>query len=162
MIKPLFQNILVVITGSEASINAAKYAVLMAKLYRCNVHAVYVIDSATIKQLTLNKIFVEEEGMEYEYSLQETGSRYLTYIHELGIQKGINVATEMLRGSVGAGILDYADKYKIDAILLACEDAQTNDSKNMLAKTFHTILTNAKCSLLLVNEKMIEQLYKMA
>ena len=57
MIKPLFQNILVLITGSEASVNAAKYAVLMAKLYRCRVHAVYVVDTATIKTLTLNRTY---------------------------------------------------------------------------------------------------------
>ncbi|AGT42979.1 universal stress protein [Treponema pedis] len=162
MIKPLFQNILVIITGSEASINAAKYAILMAKLYRCKVHAIYVVDTATIKQLTLNRIFIEEEGLEYKNSLQETGSRYLSYVHELGAEKNIEVITEITQGSVSAEVLNYADKHKIDAILLACEDAQTDNSKDMLAKTFHSILTNSECSLLLVNEKMIEQLYKMA
>ncbi len=162
MIKPLFQNILVLITGSEASVNAAKYAVLMAKLYRCRVHAVYVVDTATIKTLTLNRIFIEEESMEYEQSLKETGGRYLAYIHELGLEKKVEVITEMMQGSVSSEVLNYADKNKIDAILLGSEDAQTENSKDLLAATFHSILTNAKCSLLLVNEKMIEQLYKIA
>ena len=34
MIKPLFSNIVVAISGSDASILAAKYAIVMAKLYR--------------------------------------------------------------------------------------------------------------------------------
>ena len=34
MIKPLFQNVLVMVNGTEASINAVRYAVLMARLYR--------------------------------------------------------------------------------------------------------------------------------
>ena len=139
MIKPLFQNILVLITGSEASVNAAKYAVLMAKLYRCRVHAVYVVDTATIKTLTLNRIFIEEESMEYEQSLKETGSRYLAYIHELGLEKKVEVITEMMQGSVSSEVLNYADKNKIDAILLGSEDAQTENSKDLLAATFHSI-----------------------
>ena len=112
MIKPLFQNILVLITGSEASVNAAKYAVLMAKLYRCRVHAVYVVDTATIKTLTLNRIFIEEESMEYEQSLKETGSRYLAYIHELGFEKKVEVITEMMQGSVSSEVLNYAAKMR--------------------------------------------------
>ena len=44
MIKPLFQNILVMVNGTDASINAVRYAVLMAKLYRCRVYATYVVE----------------------------------------------------------------------------------------------------------------------
>lgn len=162
MIKPLFQNILVLITGSEASINAAKYAVLMAKLYRCKIHAIYVVDTATIKQLTLNKIFVEEESLEYEKSLQETGVRYLSYVQETGREKNVEIITEMRQGTVSSEVLKYADENNITTILLGGEDAKTDSSKNLLAKTFHSILENAKCSILLVNESMIEQLYKIS
>ncbi len=162
MIKPLFQNILVVITGSEASINAVKYAVLMAKLYRCTVHAIYVVDTATIKRLTLNRIFIEEEKVEYEKNLYETGTRYLSYVHEIGAKKNIEVVSEIKAGSVSFEVLSYADKHNINAILIGSEDAQTDNSKNLMTKTFHSLLEHAKCSILLVNEKMIEQLYKIA
>lgn len=162
MIKPLFQNILVLITGSQSSVNAVKYAILMAKSYNCNVHAVYVVDTATIKTLTLNRIFIEEEGLEYEESLKETGKRYLSYAQELGSEKKVEVIAEMLQGAVGSEVLNYADRNKIDVILLGGEDAKTDTSKNLMATAFHSILTNAKCSILLVNERMIEQLYKIS
>ena len=55
MIKPLFQNIVILISGSEASIHAAQYGILLSKLYRCNLKAVYVVDTASLKQLTLSK-----------------------------------------------------------------------------------------------------------
>jgi len=83
MIKPLFQNILVMVNGTDASINAVRYAVLMAKLYRCRVYATYVVDTATIKQLTLNRIFIEEESREYEQSLEDNGKRYLSFVEEM-------------------------------------------------------------------------------
>ena len=54
MTKPLFSNILVAVSGSDASIHAAKYAIIMAKQYRCRLSAVYVVDTATIRQLTLS------------------------------------------------------------------------------------------------------------
>ena len=64
MIRPLYRNVLVLINGSESSIYAAKYGILMSKLYRCNLKAIYVVDTATLKQLTLNKFFVSEESKE--------------------------------------------------------------------------------------------------
>ena len=65
MIKPLFNSILVVINGSEASIQAAQYGILMARLYRCDMKAIYVVDTATLKELTISKFFVTEESLDY-------------------------------------------------------------------------------------------------
>ena len=62
MIKPLFQNVLVLVNGSESSIHAVQYGILMSKLYHCNLKAVYVVDTATLKQLTLSKFFVADES----------------------------------------------------------------------------------------------------
>ena len=73
MIKPIFQKVLILINGSESSIHAAQYGILMAKLYRCTLKAVYVVDTATLKQLTLSKFFVAEESSEYEESLTADG-----------------------------------------------------------------------------------------
>jgi hypothetical protein len=38
--KPLISNIITGVTGSDASIMAAKYAIVMAKAYRCRLSAV--------------------------------------------------------------------------------------------------------------------------
>ena len=75
MIKHLFQNILVVVNGSEASIRAAEYGILMAKLYRCNLKAVYVVDTASLSQLTLGNFFLAEESSLFEDNLREDGKR---------------------------------------------------------------------------------------
>ena len=83
MIRPLYRNVLVLINGSESSIQAAKYGILMSKLYRCKLKAIYVVDTATLKQLTLNKFFVSEESKEYESSLTSDGQRYLQYVEDL-------------------------------------------------------------------------------
>jgi len=162
MIKPLFQNILVMVNGTDASINAVKYAVLMAKLYHCHVHAVYVVDTATIRQLTLNRIFIEEESREYEQSLEENGKRYLSYVEELGKAKGVKIQIELRRGAIWAEVRAAAEEKRIDAILMESVEKDSDEQKEITSSTFRSVILNSRCSVILVKEKMIEQLYKLA
>jgi nucleotide-binding universal stress UspA family protein len=163
MIKPLFQNILVAINGSEASIQAAKYGILLAKCYRCNLKAVYVVDTATLKQLTLSKFFIPEESAEYEQNLCQDGQRYLEYVTNLGQQKGVKVETEMRKGAVWTQVITVADEMKANLILLGgyVQDTQMrSSSRDAVSSSNHAIIANTPCSVLIVREKQIEQLFK--
>lgn len=160
MIKPLFNNILVVINGSEASIQAAQYGVLMARLYRCDMKAIYVVDTATLKELTISKFFVSEESSEYEKSLTEDGKRYLNYVENLAKAKGIKIETELRKGSVWSEVIAYADDSKTDLILLG--EHRHIQSKDVISSIYREIISHANCSVLVVKEKDIEKLYKMA
>lgn len=160
MIKPLFNNILVVINGSEASIQAAQYGVLMARLYRCDMKAIYVVDTATLKELTISKFFVSEESSEYEKSLTEDGERYLNYVENLAKAKGIKIETELRKGSVWSEVIAYADDSKTDLILLG--EHKHIQSKDVISSIYREIISHANCSVLVVKEKDIEKLYKMA
>ena len=152
MIKPIFQKVLVLINGSQASIHAAQYGMLMAKLYHCALKAVYVVDVATLKQLTLSKFFVAEESSEYESSLTADGNRYLS--------KGIKIQTELLRGGIWAETVKAADEFGANLILLGGIE-KGSGSDDMLRGSYRHIMENATCSVLCVNEKQIEQLYKL-
>ena len=66
MIKPLFQKIVVAINGSEQSLHAAMYAILLAKQYKCSLKAVYVVDTAALKFLSMSKFFLKTESQKYE------------------------------------------------------------------------------------------------
>lgn len=162
MIRPLFRNVLVLINGSESSIQAAEYGILMSKLYRCNLKALYVVDTATLKQLTLSKFFVSEESREYEASLTADGERYLKYVEDLGRAKGVKIQTELKSGSIWTETISSANSMEADLILLGGHDSNTKDKKDLLSTTYKEILINAPCSVLLVREKMIDQLYKLA
>ncbi|MGL4982906.1 MAG: universal stress protein [Treponemataceae bacterium] len=161
MIKPLFKDILVLVNGSEASIHAAQYAVLMAKLYRCNVKALYVVDTATLKQLTLSKFFIKEESLEYEDALAADGVRYLDYVSELGKSKGVEIETITRRGAVWSEVISVADEMNISLVLLGGFEREGVDQKDVLSTSYRKILLNAHCSVLMVKEKDLEQLYKL-
>jgi nucleotide-binding universal stress UspA family protein len=161
MMKPLLSNLVVAVSGSDASIMAAKYAILMAKQYRCRLCAVYVVDTATIRQLTLSKIFVQEESMDYERSLEANGERYLSFVEELARAKGVKVEREIRKGAVYTEILTVAEEKKADLIILGGWE-RDRSARDIISHAHREIMVGAKCSVYLVKEPMVDQLYKQA
>lgn len=166
MVRPLFQNVLIVINGSEASIHAAQYGILMSKLYHCKLKAVYVVDTASLKQLTASKFFVADESHMYEESLHSDGQRYLEYVSDLAKAKGIKIETEIRSGAVWSEVIMAADEMKAGLILLGGYKSEMNSSAiekhDAVSSSSRDIIAHANCSVLVVREKMIEQLYKLA
>ena len=161
MIKPLFSNIVVAINGSDASIFAAKYAIVMAKVYRCQLSAVYVVDTATIRQLTLSKIFIQEESQDYERSLKANGERYLSFVEELARAKGIKIEKDIRHGAVYTEILAAAEEKKADLIVLGGWE-RDRSPKDLFSHSHREVMINSKCTVMLVKEPGIDQIYKQA
>ena len=161
MIKQLFSNIIVAVSGSDASIFAAKYAIIMAKAYKCKLSAVYVVDMDTIAQLALHKIFIQEESQEYEKSLEANGERYLSFVEELAKAKGIKIEREIRRGAVYTEILVAAEDRKADLIILGGWE-KDRKPRDIISHSHREIMINAKCSVIVVKEPNIDYLYKHA
>ena len=157
--KPLFTNIITAISGSEASIMAAKYAIVMTKLYKCRLKVVYVVDTATIKQLTLSKIFIQEESTEYEKSLEVNGIRYLSFAEELAKAKGVKIEKEIRKGAVYTEILTAAEEHQADIIVLGGWE-KDRSARDIIGHAHHEVLVNAKCTVITVKSPDIEQIYK--
>ena len=161
MTTPLFTSIVAAINGSDASILAAKYAIVMAKNCNCRLSVVYVVDTATIKQLTLSKILIKDESQEYERSLQANGDRYLLFVDELARAKGVKIELEKRQGAVCTEILAVADEKKADLIVLGGWEKDRNP-RDIISHSYREIMINSKCSVLLVKEPEIDRIYKQA
>ena len=165
MIKPLLQKLIVAVNGSDRSIHAAMYAILMAKQYKCELKAIYVVDTATIRQLTLSKFFISEESADYEASLESDGKRYLDYVADLAKQKDVKIETELRRGAIFSEIIKAADDFKASAILLGGKEHDTAFSgreHDTISANNGDIIANARCNVLVVREPNIEKLFKIA
>ncbi len=157
--KALFQTVVVAVSGSEASIGAAKYGIAMAKLYRCRLVAVYVVDTATLRELLISKIFVEDESFEYEKSLEENGQRYLNYVEELAQKKGVAVEKVLRRGAVSTEVIATAEDFEADLILLGGFE-EKGSYRDALSRQHREILKNSKCSILVVKHADIDFVYR--
>ena len=156
--KALIQTVVVAVSGSEASINAAKYGIIMARLYRLRLVGVYVVDTATLRELLLSKIFVEEESAEYEKSLEENGHRYLNYVQDLAAKKGVEMEKVLRRGAISTEVVEAADEAGADLILLGGFE-ESKGFRDALSRQRREIVRNAKCSVLVVKEPAIDVIY---
>jgi nucleotide-binding universal stress UspA family protein len=152
---------MVAVSGSDASILAAKYAIVMAKFYQCKLSAIYVIDTATIKQLMLSKIFIQEESVEYEKSLEINGRRILAFVGDLAREKGIKIEKELRKGAVYTEIVTAAEEKKSDLLIMGAWEKQRS-TRDILTHVQSEIMINSKCSVLLVKEPSIDQIYRHA
>ncbi len=156
--KELLQTVVVAVSGSEASITAAKYAIALARGYRSRILAVYVIDTATLRELLMSRIFIEEESADYEKSLEQNGHRYLNYVAELAAKKGVQVEMILRRGAISTEIVEVAEDNNAGLILLGgFEDRGLRDA---LSRQHREIMKNARCSILVVKEPDIETIFR--
>ena len=165
MIKALFQKIVVAYNGSPSSLHAVMYAIMMARLYKCQVKIVYVVDTETIKKLILTKFMIREEGDALSGGLEADGRRNLAYAAGLAKAKGIKVETELRSGSVWAEVIAAADEYKADLILLGGhgEDRQRSTlHHDVVSMQDSEIIGSAHCSVMVVRHEYMEQLFKLA
>jgi nucleotide-binding universal stress UspA family protein len=157
--KALIQTVLVAVSGSSRSVDAAKYGIALARAHRARLLAAYVVDTATLRELLLSRIFVEDESADYERSLEQNGQRYLDYVGELARKKGVTVEKVLRKGSVSTEILSIAEEYSANVILLGAFEAPTA-LRDVIGRQHREILRNAKCSVIVVKEKNIDELYK--
>ena len=165
MIKPLFQRILVAYNGSKSSLHSVMYAIIMAKCYNCKVKVVYVIDTEAIKRLSIAKFIVDEESKYLEESLETDGKNNLKYAVELAKSKGILIDVELRKGAIWSEVIKAADDYKAELILLGgTQEVNYYErlSKDSTSMQNSEIIGSAHCSVMVVRQPYIEQLFKIA
>ena len=59
--KVPYSRILVYLDGSEGSINALMYSIILAKSTGAELHAVYVVNTKALGDLVRSHIFVDQE-----------------------------------------------------------------------------------------------------
>lgn len=111
-----FKHIIVYIDGSEASVTAAMYAVVLAKSTGAKLTALYVINTRALQDLVKARIFLEVEQNEYKRDLEADAYRYLNHVRKMGEKKGVEVKTVTLSGTVHTEI--KAKVKELDADLL--------------------------------------------
>lgn len=157
--KPLIKKILVAISGSDSSINAAKYSIMLAKTFKFELNILYVVDTSTLNELLLSKIFIQEESSEYEKNLQSNGERYLNYVEELAKSKGVKIKRILKSGAISTKILEASEEEDVELIIMG--GWEVNRSKRDLITRAHMeVMMDSKRPVLIVKEEDIETMFK--
>ncbi|MCR5494143.1 MAG: universal stress protein [Treponema sp.] len=168
MSKSLLKKIIVSVNGSQSSIHAAMYGIILAKQYGFSLKVVFVVDTATIKFLFNSKFFVPEERDSYTEALRKDGNTYLAYVEKLAVSKGVKIESELREGSVCLEIIKAADEYNADLILIGGKESKgktlpfAESNRNIVATAREEIVNFAHCPVLVIHKPEIEALFKIS
>jgi nucleotide-binding universal stress UspA family protein len=160
MAKSFFKKILVAINGKQSSIVTAMYAIMMAKTYNLDLRFVFVIDTATIKFLSINKLIISDD---LEERLEADGKRYLEYVEMLASSKGVKCEKDLRKGGVFSEVVNSAQEFGADLILIGGNMREVDKGgikHNLLTSAENGILSNAKCPVMIVQKPNIEAEFK--
>ncbi len=119
--KVPYENILVYIDGSEASMSALMYAILIAERTKCKLDVIYVINTKALQDLVKNHVFLQSESLSYEKDIEEDASRYLFHAKKMAKTKNVEITTYKEKGSVVTCVQNYIKNNSIDLLVIGSQ-----------------------------------------
>jgi nucleotide-binding universal stress UspA family protein len=153
------QRILVYVDGSEGSITAAQYAICLARWYRAELAALYIINTRALGELLKARIFVKAEQEEYQQDLEQDAQRYLNHVRSLARKKGLAIETASASGTVHQEIKNYVLANRIDLLVMG-ELSSVRSRRDELYDEAERALRSVPCSVMVVkDEERVFQLF---
>jgi nucleotide-binding universal stress UspA family protein len=153
-------KIVLSVDATEAALDAARYAIALARAYGAQLHAVYVVNEKMLEELLNAKIFVQEEEVDLEHDLEEDGKRYLGAVERLARDKDLVITTELLKGVVHREVVDKATQLDASLIIIG-EIEEPMSRRDIYFDEGEMILRLAKCPVLTVKgEQIVRSLYE--
>lgn len=156
----LVSTVLVYVDGSEESLVACEYAVLLAKETGAELIAAYIINTRALGDLVRSRIFLAEEEREYTRDLEADADRYLNHAERVGTQKGVRVETLKRTGGIHQELLRIIDERRVDLLVLG-ELAHVRSRRDEFYNEAERAMRSARCSVLIVkDEERVSELFE--
>lgn len=151
MSKVPFRNILVYLDGSEGSMTAAMYAILLASSTKASLHAVYVVNTKALGDLVKSRIFVDQEKTEFLADLKKDAGRHIRHTERLAASKDVVITAEAIEGSPHKEIISYIKQHGIDLLVLGSVNA-IRSRRDELTSENDRMLRTSPCPVLVVRD----------
>ena len=149
-LKPKPSRILVAVDGSDISMNAADYAITLAKNNN-NEAEIFVIN--VIDLLPIFKMLPSDTRKQLTRIGRQQASQIFDTVAEMAKRQGVKkkINTEMVETSVSAAdeIIRYAQEKGVDLIVVGTK-GRSGMSKALLGSVASKVVTYSPCSVLVV------------
>jgi nucleotide-binding universal stress UspA family protein len=139
----MYKKIVLAADGSEASINAVKHAVALAKNNKGTVIAVYVITPIDVTDIETFKPETLHDGLKKE------GEKILLEIKERAGKEGVEVQTRVEDGIPDEKICEVAADSDADLIIMGSH-GRTGFGKVFIGSVTERVISKEKCRPVLV------------
>jgi len=150
--KPIFSKILVAIDGSDASMDAADYAITISQRYNAELYALHVIHAdVDLPHVTSEfNLYWPHVTSESTRNLSNEGEKYLNNVKVKAIEKDMQIKTEIISSKdISGGIVDFAEENNIDLIVIGTR-GRSGFKKLLLGSVASHVVTYAHCPVLVV------------
>jgi nucleotide-binding universal stress UspA family protein len=153
-------NILIYVDGTEESVTAAQYAIMLAKSTGAHLCAAYVVNTRALSDLVRARIFLPEEQEEYRRDIETDSDRYLNHVTQLAQSKGVEISTEKRSGNVHQELKTLVDELEIDLLVIG-ELSRIRSRRDEIFNEAERAMRNVHCSVLIVkDEERVWDLYE--
>lgn len=154
------RKILVYIDGTEQAVTAAQYAICLASDFRAELLALYVINTRAMEDLLKAQIFLQNEQAEYERDMEADAQRYLNYINELALKKGVTLLKHSARGSVHKEIERIVKEQGVDLLVIG-ELPRIRSRRDEFYDEAERAMRSVPCSVMIVkDEDAVYEMYE--
>ena len=148
------------IDGSEQSITAAQYAICLASFSGAELIAHYVINVRAVEDLLKARIFLKDEQVEYERDMEADAERYLNYVNELAVKKGVSITKKRSSGNVHQEIVNAVNQGKVDLLVIG-ELSRIRSRRDEFYDESERTMRSVTCSVLIVKgEDRVWEMYE--
>ncbi len=151
---------MVYIDGTEQSITAAQYAICLASFSGAELIAHYVINTGAVEDLLKARIFLKDEQVEYERDMEADAQRYLNYINELALKKGVFLTKKHSKGSVHKEIVKAVSEGEVDLLVIG-ELSRIRSRRDEFYDEAERAMRAVTCPVLMVkDEDLVWEMYE--
>lgn len=151
MIEAPYKRILVYLDGSEGSMTAAMYAILLAASSKASLHAVYVVNTKALGDLVRQRIFIDQEKTEFLDDLKKDAGRHIRHTERLAASKDVAITATSIEGSPHSEIVSYIKKNDIDLLVLGSVNV-IRSRRDELTSENDRMLRTSPCPVLVVRD----------
>ena len=145
-IKKKFTKILVAVDGSEASMDAADYAIEIARKYDSELIALYVI----LSDITLFGPNLPPHIIEIRQQAQQHLDRIKQKLSDHAYDDKIHMRTEIISSTTTVGgIVNFAERENVDLIVIGTK-GRSGFNKLLLGSVASGVVTYAHCPVIVV------------
>jgi nucleotide-binding universal stress UspA family protein len=147
--KTIFSKILIAIDGSDASMDAADYAISISKQHNAELlYALHVIHPADAD--LFGSTGEMTTAAYYIIDMNKEAQKYLDKVKLKASEKNIQIKTEVIASTnTAGGIVDYAEDKDVDLIVIGTR-GKSGFKKLLLGSVASSVVTYAHCPVMVV------------
>jgi len=151
---------MVYIDGTEESVTAAMYAICLASFVNADLIVHYVINTRAMEDLLRASIFLKDEQVEYEHDMVADAEKYLNYVKDLAVKKGVSVILQQSKGSVHMELVNAVKENDVDLLVIG-ELSRIRSRRDEFYDETERAMRTVGCSVLIVkDEDKVWQMYE--